>query len=57
MSKVFTKLFDQDVCVGEILLTLVYDKSKDALKESAQELLDVLMNNLRLRLRQFIIAL
>lgn len=45
IDKVFTKLFDQDVYVGEIFTHLGNDKSKDALKESAQELLDVLMNN------------
>ena len=38
-------IFDQDVYVGEIFTHLGNDKSKDALKESAQELLDVLMNN------------
>ncbi|MRN06935.1 phosphoenolpyruvate carboxykinase [Lactobacillus sp. 0.1XD8-4] len=45
IDKVFTKLFSKGVYVGEIFTHLGNDKSKDALKESAQELLDVLMNN------------
>lgn len=45
IDKVFTKLFNKGVYVGEIFTHLGNDKSKDALKESASELLDVLMNN------------
>lgn len=45
IDKVFTKLFDKGVYVGEIFTHLGNDKSKDALKESAEELLDVLMNS------------
>ena len=45
IDKVFNNLFKNDVYVGEIFTHLGNDKSKDALKESAQELLDVLMNN------------
>ena len=44
IEKVFSKLFDQGVYVGEIYTHLGNDKSKDALSESARELLDVLMN-------------
>ena len=44
IDKVFTELFDKGVYVGEIFTHLGNDKSKDALKESASELLDVLMN-------------
>ena len=45
IDKVFTELFDKGVYVGEIFTHLGNDKSKDALKESASELLDVLMND------------
>lgn len=45
IDKVFTELFNKRVYVGEIFTHLGNDKSKDALKESASELLDVLMNN------------
>ena len=45
IDKVFTKLFNSGVYVGEVFTHLGNDKSKDALKESAQELLDVLINN------------
>ena len=45
IDKVFTELFNKGVYVGEIFTHLGNDKSKDALKESASELLDVLMNN------------
>ncbi|MBB1086857.1 phosphoenolpyruvate carboxykinase [Limosilactobacillus fastidiosus] len=45
IDRVFTELFNKGVYVGEIFTHLGNDKSKDALKESASELLDVLMNN------------
>ncbi|MBD8085620.1 phosphoenolpyruvate carboxykinase [Limosilactobacillus sp. c9Ua_26_M] len=45
IDKVFTELFNKGVYVGEIFTHLGNDKFKDALKESASELLDVLMNN------------
>ena len=45
IDMVFTELFNKGVYVGEIFTHLGNDKSKDALKESASELLDVLMNN------------
>lgn len=45
IDKVFKNLFDKGVYVGEIYTHLGNDKSKDALKESAQQLLDILMNN------------
>ena len=45
IDKVFNKLFANNVYVGEIYTHLGNDKSKEALHESAQELLDVLMNN------------
>lgn len=45
IDKVFTELFNKGVYVGEIFTHLGNDKSKDALKGSASELLDVLMNN------------
>ncbi|WP_076459258.1 phosphoenolpyruvate carboxykinase [Limosilactobacillus caccae] len=45
IDKVFTNLFDKGVYVGEIYTHLGNDKSKDALKESATELLDLLMND------------
>lgn len=45
IDKVFNNLFNANVYVGEIYTHLGNDKSKDALKESAQELLDILMNN------------
>ncbi len=45
IDKVFNNLFNASVYVGEIYTHLGNDKSKDALKESAQELLDILMNN------------
>lgn len=44
IEKTFSKLFDQGIYVGEIYTHLGNDKSKDALSESARELLDVLMN-------------
>ncbi|MGM9892146.1 phosphoenolpyruvate carboxykinase [Limosilactobacillus sp.] len=45
IDKVFNKLFADNVYVGEIYTHLGNDKSKEALHESARELLDVLMNN------------
>lgn len=45
IDKVFSELFNKGVYVGEIYTHLGNDKSKDALKESASELLDILMNN------------
>lgn len=45
INKVFSNLFDHNVYVGEIYTHLGNDKSKGALKESASELLDILMNN------------
>ena len=45
IDKVFTELFNKGVYVGEIFTHLGNDKSKEAWKESASELLDVLMNN------------
>ena len=45
IDKVFNKLFANNVYVGEIYTHLGNDKSKEALHESARELLDVLMNN------------
>ncbi|WP_283621307.1 phosphoenolpyruvate carboxykinase (ATP) [Limosilactobacillus avium] len=45
IDKVFNKLFANNVYVGEVYTHLGNDKSKEALHESARELLDVLMNN------------
>lgn len=45
IDKVFNKLYADGVYVGEIYTHLGYDKSKDSLHESAQELLNELMNN------------
>ena len=45
IDKIFNKLFANNVYVGEIYTHLGNDKSKEALHESARELLDVLMNN------------
>ena len=45
IDKVFNKLFANNVYVGEIYTHLGNDKSKEALHESARELLDILMNN------------
>ncbi|KRK96916.1 hypothetical protein FD04_GL001768 [Secundilactobacillus odoratitofui DSM 19909 = JCM 15043] len=45
IDKVFDRLFDQGTYVGEVYTHLGTDKSKDSLNESAQELLDVLMNS------------
>ena len=45
IDKVFNKLYEDNIYVGEIYTHLGNDKSKDSLKESAQELLDQLMNN------------
>lgn len=45
IDKIFNKLFNSGVYVGEIYTHLGNDKSKEALHESARELLDVLMNN------------
>jgi len=45
IEKVFDKLYDDKVYVGEIYTHLGNDKSKDSLNESAQELLNVLMNS------------
>ncbi|EEW53668.1 hypothetical protein [Limosilactobacillus antri] len=45
IDKVFGKLFNDGVYVGEVYTHLGNDKSKEALHESARELLDVLMNN------------
>ena len=41
----FKRLFKDGVYVGEVYTHLGTDKSKDALHESAQELLDQLMNS------------
>lgn len=45
IEKMFTSLFNDGVYVGEIYTRLGYDKSKDALHQSATSLLDELMNN------------
>ncbi|CAJ1189500.1 hypothetical protein CPR19088_GLDEOEPO_02013 [Companilactobacillus paralimentarius] len=45
IDKVFNKLYQDNVYVGEIYTHLGYDKSKDSLHESAKELLTELMNN------------
>lgn len=45
IDKVFKRLFDQGVYVGEIYTHLGTDKSKDSLNESAKELLDELWNS------------
>lgn len=45
IDKIFNKLFNNGVYVGEVYTHLGNDKSKEALQESARELLDVLMNN------------
>jgi hypothetical protein len=45
IDKVFNKLFANNVYVGEVYTHIGNDKSKEALHESARELLDVLMNN------------
>ncbi|KRO00055.1 hypothetical protein [Companilactobacillus kimchiensis] len=45
IDKVFNKLYQDKIYVGEIYTHLGYDKSKDSLHESAQELLNELMNN------------
>lgn len=45
IDKVFDYLFKKGVYVGEIYTHLGTDKSKDSLNESAQQLLDVLMNS------------
>lgn len=45
IDKVFDRLFDSGVYVGEVYTHLGTDKSKDSLNESARELLDVLMNS------------
>lgn len=45
IDKVFNKLYQDKVYVGEIYTHLGYDKSKDSLQESAKELLSELMNN------------
>ncbi|CAJ1177470.1 hypothetical protein CPEBRM1_ABPJDJAI_00103 [Companilactobacillus paralimentarius] len=45
IDKVFNKLYQDKVYVGEIYTHLGYDKSKDSLHESAKELLNELMNN------------
>ncbi|APX71677.1 phosphoenolpyruvate carboxykinase [Companilactobacillus allii] len=45
IDKVFNKLYENNVYVGEIYTHLGYDKSKDSLHESAKELLNQLMNN------------
>ncbi|WP_125565801.1 phosphoenolpyruvate carboxykinase [Companilactobacillus insicii] len=44
IDKVFKKLYEDKVYVGEIYTHLGYDKSKDSLNESAKELLNQLMN-------------
>ncbi|WP_334330393.1 phosphoenolpyruvate carboxykinase [Companilactobacillus sp. HBUAS59699] len=44
IDRVFKKLFEDKVYVGEIYTHLGYDKSKDSLNESAKELLNQLMN-------------
>ena len=44
IDKVFKKLFADNVYVGEVYTHLGNDKSKEALQESAKELLNVLMN-------------
>ena len=45
IDKVFNKLYQDKIYVGEIYAHLGCDKSKDSLHESAQELLNELMNN------------
>ncbi|WP_334333511.1 MULTISPECIES: phosphoenolpyruvate carboxykinase [unclassified Companilactobacillus] len=45
IDKVFNKLYQDKVYVGEIYTHLGYDKSKDSLHESAKELLNELMEN------------
>lgn len=45
IDEVFKRLFKDGVYVGEVYTHLGTDKSKDALHESAQELLDQLMNS------------
>lgn len=45
IDKVFNKLYENKVYVGEIYTHLGYDKSKESLHESAKELLNQLMNN------------
>ncbi|MFH5811342.1 phosphoenolpyruvate carboxykinase [Companilactobacillus sp. FL22-1] len=45
IDKVFNKLYQDNVYVGETYTHLGYDKSKDSLHESAKELLSELMNN------------
>jgi len=45
IDKVFNKLYKDKIYVGEIYTHLGYDKSKDSLHESAQELLNELMNH------------
>ncbi|RHW45116.1 phosphoenolpyruvate carboxykinase [Bombilactobacillus bombi] len=45
IDQVFTNLFNQNVYVGEIYTHLGNDKSKDSLQQSAQELLQILMNS------------
>lgn len=44
IDEVFSSLFKKGTFVGEIYTHLGYDKKKSSLNESAQELLDVLMN-------------
>lgn len=45
IDKVFNKLYQDNIYVGEIYTHLGYDKSKASLHESAKELLTELMNN------------
>ncbi|WP_099974930.1 hypothetical protein [Lactobacillus terrae] len=45
IDKVFDKLFEDNIYVGEIYTHLGNDKSKDSLNESAKELLNELYNN------------
>ena len=45
IDEVFNRLFKDGIYVGEVYTHLGTDKSKDALHESAQELLDQLMNS------------
>ena len=45
IDQVFERLFAKDIYVGEIYTHLGNDKSKSSLQQSAQELLDILMNS------------
>lgn len=45
IDQVFERLFAKDIYVGEIYTHLGNDKSKSSLQQSAQELLEILMNS------------